>query len=189
MNNSNSHNNQTGAERFRANQSLEVSANSLYNEVSQRGLLAGLRRLFGGKKAPSLLTLDEAKRQIRIEGHEVVGEMMIRLDRILGTASAGRAQDFDVDFRPMQAHNKERWLSVAAAWISGRRLGRVKLVQVDDIFFVEDGHHRISVAKAMGEQAIKAEVVRILGSGTLSAPVNTQLKPAGIDGTLVPQPA
>jgi hypothetical protein len=115
--------------------------------------------------------------------------MTIDLDMILGTAADGRAQDFDVDFRPMQTHNKERWLGIAAAWLSGRRLGRVKLVQVGDIFFVEDGHHRVSVAKAMGEQVIEAEVVRILGSGTLSAPVATEQKPAGIDGTLVPLPA
>jgi hypothetical protein len=65
----------------------------------------------------------------------------------------------------------------------------VKLVQVGDIFFVQDGHHRISVAKAMGEQIIEAEVVRILGSGTLTAPVATEQKPAGINGSLVPQPA
>jgi hypothetical protein len=186
MNYSDNHNSKTEAEKYRVNRSLEVAANSLYNKVSQRGLLAGLKRLFGGKKVSSLYALDEVKRQIRVQGHEAVGEMTIDLDMILGTTADGRAQDFDVDFRPTQTHNKERWLGVAAAWIGGRRLGRVKLVQVDDIFFVEDGHHRISVAKAMGEQAIEAVVVRILGSGTLTAPVASEQKPAGIDGTLVP---
>jgi hypothetical protein len=34
----------------------------------------------------------------------------------------------------------------------------VVLVQVGDIYFVEDGHHRISVALAWGEQEIEAEV-------------------------------
>jgi hypothetical protein len=65
----------------------------------------------------------------------------------------------------------------------------VKLVQVGDIFFVEDGHHRISVAKAMGKQVIEAEVVRILGSGTLSAPVAIEQKPNSVGGTPMPAPA
>lgn len=185
----NGYNSNTEADKYRVNRALELAANSLYNKVAQRGLLAGLKRLFGREEVPTLFALDEVRRQIRVQGHEAVGEMTIDLDMILGTAADGRAQDFDADFRPMQTHNKERWLGVAAAWISGRRLGRVKLVQVGDIFFVEDGHHRVSVAKAMGEQVIEAEVVRILGSGTLSAPAATEQKPAGIDGTLVPQPA
>ncbi len=177
------------AEHNRANRELELAANSLYNRVSKKGFLASLRRMVGREEVPPLIALDEVKRQIRVQGHEAVGEMTIDLDTVLGTASDGRAQDFDVDFRPLQTHNKERWLGVAAAWISGRRLGRVKLVQVGDIFFVEDGHHRISVAKAMGEKVIEAEVVRILGSGTLSVPVASEQNPAGINGTLVPQPA
>ena len=185
----NGYNGNYEADKNRVNRSLELAANRLYNKATQRGLLAGLKRLFGRGEVPSLFTLDEAIRQIRVQGHEAVGEMKIALDMILGTAADGRAQDFDVDFRPVQTHNRERWLGVAAAWISGRRLGRVKLVQVGDIFFVQDGHHRISVAKAMGEQIIEAEVVRILGSGTLTAPVATEQKPAGINGSLVPQPA
>jgi hypothetical protein len=32
------------------------------------------------------------------------------------------------------------------------------LYQVGDLFFVEDGHHRISVARQLGAQSIEAEV-------------------------------
>ena len=34
----------------------------------------------------------------------------------------------------------------------------VSLVQVGGCYFVEDGHHRISVARALGETVIDAEV-------------------------------
>ncbi len=173
-------------DKYRANHTLEAAANNLYNKVAQRGLLAGLKRLFGRKETTTLFTLDEARRQIRVEGHEAVGEMTVDLDMILGTAADGRAQDFDVNFRPLQTHNKERWLGVAAAWLNGRRLGCVKLVQVGDIFFVEDGHHRISVAKAMGEHVIEAQVVCLLGSGTLSAQVASEQKRTGLDRTPTP---
>jgi hypothetical protein len=177
------------ADKCRINHGLELAANNLYNKVAQKGFLSGLKRFFDSKKTPSLFTLDQVKRQIRIQGYEVVGEKSIDLDMVLGTASDGRAQDFDIDFRPLQEHNKERWLGVAAAWISGRRLGRVTLVQVGDIFFVEDGHHRVSVAKAMGEQLVEAEVVRLLGSGTLSAPVSSEQKPSHVGGMPMPVPA
>jgi hypothetical protein len=185
----NGYNSNTEADKYRVNRALELAANNLYNKFAQRGLLAGLKHLFRHEEVSTLYTLEEVRRQIRVHGHETVGEMTINLDMIKGTAADGRAQDFDIDFRPMQKHNKERWLGVAAAWISGRRLGRVKLVQVGDIFFVEDGHHRISVAKAMGKQVIEAEVVRILGSGTLSAPVAIEQKPNSVGGTPMPAPA
>lgn len=34
----------------------------------------------------------------------------------------------------------------------------VELIQVRDLYFVWDGHHRISAAKAMGQESIEAEV-------------------------------
>jgi hypothetical protein len=34
----------------------------------------------------------------------------------------------------------------------------VSLVQVGDEYFVRDGHHRISVAKAFGQETIEARV-------------------------------
>jgi hypothetical protein len=41
----------------------------------------------------------------------------------------------------------------------GAALPPVELVRVEDIYFVQDGHHRISVARAMGQTCIEAEVV------------------------------
>jgi hypothetical protein len=34
----------------------------------------------------------------------------------------------------------------------------VELVQVGDVYFVRDGHHRISVALALGQRDVEAEV-------------------------------
>jgi hypothetical protein len=33
----------------------------------------------------------------------------------------------------------------------------LQLIQVGDLYFVRDGHHRISVAKAMGQESMEAE--------------------------------
>lgn len=81
----------------------------------------------------------------------------VPLDQICG--SEGRVGDFDCDFYPLRQHTQERWLGIAAARQSGKELPPVALVQVGDIYFVRDGHHRISVARALGQTAIEARVV------------------------------
>jgi hypothetical protein len=50
------------------------------------------------------------------------------------------------------------WLSVAVARQRGKSLPPVKLIQVGDVYYVQDGHHRISVARALGQRDIEAEV-------------------------------
>ena len=89
------------------------------------------------------------------EGH-YSGLRIVPIQRIRG--SEDRCQDFDVDFRPLQTRTRERWLGVAMARIGGRTLPPVELIQVGDEYFVRDGHHRISVARALGEHDIEAEV-------------------------------
>jgi hypothetical protein len=81
---------------------------------------------------------------------------MVPLDRIRGSESRNR--DFDCDFNPLQNHTEERWLRVATAREQSKSLSPVRLIQVGDIYFVRDGHHRISVARALGQPEIEAEV-------------------------------
>ena len=85
------------------------------------------------------------------------GLRTVPIDQIRG--SEGRASDFDRDFNPLQERTRERWVSIATARERGRTLPPIDLVQVGDTYFVRDGHHRISVARALGEQAIEARVV------------------------------
>jgi hypothetical protein len=89
----------------------------------------------------------------------------VPLSQIRGSASSARCYDFDADFRPLKHHSESRWQRIAAARQQGRKLPPVALVQVGNTYFVEDGHHRISVARAYKEQAIEAEVIvwRIAG--------------------------
>jgi hypothetical protein len=73
--------------------------------------------------------------------------------------SENRAGDFDAHFHPLQRHNQSRWLSIATAVLRGTAMPPVALIQVGDEYYVRDGHHRISVARAMGQQEIDAEVL------------------------------
>ena len=67
-------------------------------------------------------------------------------------------QDFDWAFRPRVWDTAERWRRVAEAWLEGVALPPVELIRVGDVYFVRDGHHRISVAAACGAREIDALV-------------------------------
>jgi hypothetical protein len=84
------------------------------------------------------------------------GLYTIALEAIQG--SEDRGDDFDGRFHPWQGHSRERWLSVASARLRGLALPPIVLVEQDGRFYVRDGHHRISVARALGEGYIEAEV-------------------------------
>jgi hypothetical protein len=87
-----------------------------------------------------------------------VGMRTIAIEQICG--SEERADDFDPSFRPLAEHTRERWLSVAEARLSGLALPPVQLIELGGHYYVRDGHHRISVAQALGESFVDAEVVR-----------------------------
>ena len=84
------------------------------------------------------------------------GLRTINLQQITG--SEGRADDFDAAFCPLQSHTRDRWVSVATAMLTGVPLPPVELLQIGQEYFVRDGHHRISVARALGQKAIDAIV-------------------------------
>ena len=79
----------------------------------------------------------------------------VNLSQIKGSTS-NRHQDFDNQFRPLQKHTQARWISIAAH--NRHDLPPVELIKVDDVYFVVDGHHRVSVANAMGQSEITANV-------------------------------
>jgi hypothetical protein len=70
-----------------------------------------------------------------------------------------RSEDFDADFRPLQKRTRGRWLSIATAWLMRVAMPPVELIQVRDVYYVRDGHRRISVARAMGQEYIEAGVI------------------------------
>lgn len=82
----------------------------------------------------------------------------VPVGHIRGSASKGRGQDFDLDFYPSQAHDEDRWKSVAAAWLYGQALPPIEVIQVGETYYVQDGHHRVSIARALGQQDIDAIV-------------------------------
>jgi hypothetical protein len=73
--------------------------------------------------------------------------------------SEGRNRDFDRHFNPLTSHSQERWMRVAEAQQRGVPLPPIQLIRVGEVYFVRDGHHRISVARALRQHEIEADVV------------------------------
>jgi hypothetical protein len=91
----------------------------------------------------------------RAGGHEVV-----KLDDIVGTVDRGR--EFDRRFRPTSGRVRSRWEHIAAAMRRGESLPPVDLLRIGEIYFVRDGHHRVSVARALGRTDIDALVTEVV---------------------------
>lgn len=131
------------------------AARQLYQRACTLGWLGQMWAAFTGRSR-HLLNLAEIEAHGSAGNRYSAGIQAVPLRQIRG--SQGRCQDFDLDFYPLQDHLKSRWLRVATAWRLGISLPPVELVQVDDIYYVRDGHHRISVARALGQIEIYAEV-------------------------------
>ncbi|GGP60971.1 ParB N-terminal domain-containing protein [Saccharothrix coeruleofusca] len=89
-----------------------------------------------------------------------LGLRTIRLDSIVG--SVDRTRDFDRRFRPTSARVRERWQRLAAAQRRGEPIPPIDVYRVGDLHFVQDGHHRVSVAHALGLEVIDAYVTEVV---------------------------
>jgi hypothetical protein len=107
-------------------------------------------------RSRGLLSLEEIPTSCTVQARRSGETRTVAIAQIRG--SENRVADFDCDFNPLQDHTCERWLGIAAARQRGSYLPPVALIQVGDLYFVRDGHHRISVARALGQQAIEATV-------------------------------
>ena len=140
-------------------------------------LRAHLRRLWASitRSSVRLLDLDGVRRSRTVEGIFDLGCATIAVERIRG--SECRVCDFDDAFLPLNETTRQRWVSVYAARLCGDSLPAVSVVQVGDIYYVRDGHHRISVARVLGEEYIDAnvQVWQVKGEAALSPATGMRL--------------
>jgi len=107
-----------------------------------------------------LLPLDEVTGALGMRGERYMGLQAIRLDTIVGTFDSRR--EFDRHFRPTSNRVRERWEQLALAERRGAAIPPIEVYRVGGLHFVSDGHHRVSIAAATGQQAIDAYVTEIL---------------------------
>jgi hypothetical protein len=104
----------------------------------------------------TLLSYDDIKEKLHIGGPIYRGVQTVRVDQIAG--SLNRYHEFDRVFLPSTEKLAERWQSVNRAFYQDISLPPVVLYKVGEVYFVVDGHHRVSVAREQGQSFIEAEV-------------------------------
>ncbi len=126
-----------------------------YDHARSGGTWATIQHALGGRSR-ALLDLQAITTTYTLRGQHSIGVQTVRIAQIAG--SDGRCADFDADFRPLQEHTRARWEGIATVMLGDADLPPVELIQVGDVYFVRDGHHRISVSRALGRVAIDAVV-------------------------------
>jgi hypothetical protein len=114
-----------------------------------------------------LLCFDDLRKVLgAVVGRVYRGTRTVPLGQIRG--SVGRCSDFDRDFMPARASINERWKRVDRAFHQGEELPPVSLYEVGGLYFVLDGHHRVSVARYHRVEWIDAHVTEFGAAGVWS---------------------
>ena len=107
-------------------------------------------------KPTTLLSYDEVKEKLHIGGPIYRGVKTVPVEQIAG--SLNRYHEFDRVFLPGSDKLADRWQRVNRAFYEEISLPPVVLYKVGEVYFVVDGHHRVSVAREQGQIDIEAEV-------------------------------
>jgi hypothetical protein len=121
-------------------------------------LLRWLRREPG--EIDHILPFDEVVDALGRVQERDAGLQVVPLDAIVGTVD--RLKGFDRHFRPTTPQVRARWERIAAAMRRGEPMPPVDLYRVGEVYFVKDGHHRVSVARALGHHDIEARVIVVV---------------------------
>jgi hypothetical protein len=107
-----------------------------------------------------ILPYDEVIEALGFVSERRIGLQVVPLEAIVGTVDRGR--DFDRRFRPTSGRVRSRWEHIAVATRRGESMPPIDLAKVGEIYFVRDGHHRVSVARAFGRADIDAYVTEVV---------------------------
>jgi hypothetical protein len=122
---------------------------------------AAVRSIIGRlrKRQDELLSYEDVRAQLHaIEGSERKLED-IPISSIVG--SVNRYSDFTRDFLPKNAIDGERWARVKAASMDMVGLPPIEVYQIGEVYFVQDGNHRVSIANQEGARNIQAYVRKV----------------------------
>lgn len=115
----------------------------------------------------TLISFSDVKKLLKPKNEVYKGMQVIPINLIVG--SEGRYQDFDNHFFPKSNFLKSRWEHVDMAHYQDVNLPPISVYELGGLYFVRDGNHRVSVAKAQGIEFIDAEVVSLQSEIKLKA--------------------
>jgi len=129
-------------------------AANIFQSLRQRALLSALwAKLTRGEKRLISFFDVEAAPETLMKTYAGLRDVPVR--QIVGTLD--RAADFDGCFRPLGKHLRDRWV-YAFTSLQTDAWAPIVVHKIEDRYYVEDGHHRVSVANYVGMAFIQAEV-------------------------------
>lgn len=128
-----------------------------------------LLRLFSSPPDRALLSFDQVHRLLRSRTAIHRGTRRIPLDHIVG--SLGRYRDFTRAFLPLNDAVRERRKELEAA-AREAPLPPIEVYEVGGVYFVRDGNHRVSLARAQGRTTIEAVVSEVKARVALTPDVD-----------------
>ena len=126
-----------------------------FSRARFKAFLNRIRSIVSGQPS-TLLSYDEVKANLHIGGPIYRGVQTVRVDQIVG--SLNRYHQFDRAFLPVEDQAASRWQNVDRAFYKDISLPPILLYKVGQVYFVVDGHHRVSVAREQGQEFIDADV-------------------------------
>jgi hypothetical protein len=136
---------------------LEDQVDLDFTHARRRAWLGRLKRLLLRRATRStLLSPERFRRGFLASGNMYRGRRTVEVSKIVG--SVGKHKQFDVNFMPLSGASAEKWKRIDRAFRLGQELPPVSLLELGRDYFVNDGNHRVSVARFHGVEWIDAEV-------------------------------
>jgi len=142
-----------------------------FDAARRSALMQDLLGLLTGRET-ELLPFDAVREGFWLKHLVDRGVQEVALDGIVGTI--GREHEFNRAFLPREESLRERWEKARELAEGQEGFAPVELYQVGEAYFVVDGHHRVSVARAMGQRAIEARVKEYLTAVPLPASATSE---------------
>lgn len=137
---------------------LSTQTNEDFTKARNKAWFNEIQHILNPEEA-TLISFTDVRKLLRPENEVYKGMQVVPVKLIAG--SEGRYQDFDNHFFPKSNFLKSRWEHIDMAHLQNIDLPPISLYEAGGLYFVRDGNHRVSVAKARGVEFIDAEVVSL----------------------------
>jgi len=141
--------------------SPRADAESDFLRVRRHATLSSLARWVRHDPADvnETLSFTEVVEALGRRAERSLGVQLIPMDSIVG--SVDKVRDFDRRFRPTSGRSRQRWENMALKSRTGESFPPIDVYKLGNLYFVRDGHHRVSVGRALGMTSIEAYVTEI----------------------------
>lgn len=137
---------------------VQIKAEEDFSKARNRALVNEIQNFLNPDRQ-KLLSFHDVKKILKPHNEVYVGMQSVPIERIAG--SEGRYRDFDNHFLPRSGNLRQRWERVDLAHLTDIILPPIQLYELGGLYFVRDGNHRVSVAKAQGVSFVDAEVISL----------------------------